>query len=293
MRGKIIRSLAGFYDVYCYEDGLEYRCRARGIFRKDKFRPLVGDEAEFTVTHAKDMEGSLDGIEKRKNFLVRPPVANIDQALVVFALASPDPNLFLLDRFLVRMEKAGIPAIILFNKEDLVTEEEVREYERIYRGSGCRVLTSCVRDGIGVKEVLELMRGRTTVLAGPSGVGKSSLTNILCPEAEMEVGEVSRKTERGKQTTRHAELFAIGSDTFFLDTPGFSSLFLEDLKPEEVRRYFREFREHEGQCRYEDCMHISEPDCEIKRAVEAGEISRERYENYVRMVSELREVKRY
>ena len=287
MRGKIIRAVGGFYFVWCYEDGHTYQCRARGIFRKDSFKPLTGDDCTFRLTRAQDVEGYVETIEKRRSQLIRPPVANVDQALVVFALASPDPNLSLLDRFLIEMRRQEIPAIICFNKKDLVEDARVRELSGIYSRCGCRVLSASILQQDGLEQIRSLMEGKTTVLAGPSGVGKSSLTNWLCPEAQMEVGAVSLRTERGKQTTRHAELFAIGHNTFFFDTPGFSSLELRGMKREEVKEFFPEFAEHEPNCRFQGCMHMREPDCGIKQAVKEGLISRARYDSYLQLVEEL------
>lgn len=289
MKGKIIRGVAGYYYVYGYEDGLQHQCRARGIFRKDGRKPLVGDEVEFELTYTEDTEGSVDRILPRKNVLVRPPVANVDQALIVFALKDPDPNLSLLDRFLILMQKEGIPSVIVFNKDDLDGEDSFSKIRQIYEGCGCRVLSMSIRNGEGVDEVRSLFEGKTTVLAGPSGVGKSSLTNLLCPEAEMEVGEVSRQTRRGKQTTRHAQLFPCGKGSFFFDTPGFSSLYLDGMKPEELKDYFPEFVRYEPECRFGGCLHLSEPDCGVKQAVLCGKISPERYDSYRKLVEELRE----
>ncbi len=293
MRGKIIRAVGGFYFVFCYEDGHTYQCRARGVFRKSGLRPLVGDDCTIRLTKAQDVEGYVESVEKRRNELIRPPVANVDQALVIFAFVSPEPNLSLLDRFLIEMKRQQIPVIICFNKKDLAGEEQVRLITEAYRMSGCRILTVSVLMQDGVEAVRKLMAGKTTVLAGPSGVGKSSLTNWLCPEAQMEVGNLSARTERGKQTTRHAELFAIGDDTFFFDTPGFSSLELRGMKKEEVREFFPEFEPFEPQCRFQGCMHMHEPDCAVKKAVEEGHISRMRYESYLQLVQETAAARRY
>ena len=270
MTGKIIKAVAGFYYVYCHEDGIIYQCRARGIFRKVKFSPLVGDDAVFSITDPVDLEGNVDQIRKRRNSLIRPPVANVDQALIVCALASPDPNLSLIDRFLILMKRSGVPSVICFNKKDLVDDSFTGKLAGIYRNCGCQVITASILNGEGV-----------------------TLTNLLCPGADMEVGEVSRKTERGKQTTRHAELFAMGEDSFFLDTPGFSSLYLDDMLPEEVKDCFPEFARFEPACKFQGCMHMSEPVCGVKDALEREEISRARYDSYVQLVQELKDVKRY
>ncbi len=291
--GKIIRAVGGFYFVWCYEDHTVYQCRARGVFRKDSFKPLVGDDCSFRLTQAQDVEGYVENIHKRRNQLIRPPVANVDQALVVFAFASPDPNYSLLDRFLIEMRRQKIPSVICFNKNDLADDAQRERLVRAYSSSGCDILQVSVLKREGLEQIRERMEGKTTVLAGPSGVGKSSLTNYLCPEAEMEVGQVSRRTERGKQTTRHAELFAVGDHTFFFDTPGFSSLELRGIGREEVKDFFPEFEEYEPQCRFQGCMHIHEPDCAVKGALEQGLIAKERYDSYLQLVEEVSSVRRY
>ena len=291
--GKIIRSVGGFYFVWCHEDGETYQCRARGRFRRDSFRPLVGDDCTFRLTQAQDVEGYVETIAKRRNQLIRPPVANVDQALVLFSFTSPEPNTRLLDRFLIEMRRQEIPAVICFNKSDLTSAADRVRLMDVYRLSGCRVLSVSVLMKDGLEQIRELMKGKTTVLAGPSGVGKSSLTNDLCPSAGMEVGAVSLRTERGKQTTRHAELFAMGDDTFFFDTPGFSSLELQELKKEDVKSYFPEFQPYEPQCRFQGCMHIHEPDCAVKRALADGEISQERYDSYLQLVGDVSARRRY
>lgn len=231
----------------------------------------------------------MDRILPRKNALIRPPVANVDQAMIVFALKDPDPNLSLLDRFLILMQRQDIPSVIVFNKDDLDSSGAYDRIRQIYEGCGCRIFSMSIKGGQGVEEVKKLFQGKTTVLAGPSGVGKSSLTNLLCPQAGMEVGEISRQTRRGKQTTRHAQLFPCGKDSFFFDTPGFSSLYLEGMKPEELKDYFPEFAKYQPECRFQGCRHLSEPDCGVKKAVREGRISRERYDSYVKLTAELKE----
>ena len=292
MQGRIIRGVGGFYYVHVPDEGV-YECRARGIFRKEKIRPLVGDRVRIHITDPKDMEGSLDEILPRRNQLIRPAAANVDQALVVFAAASPEPNLNLLDRFLINMKNQGIACLICINKTDLVTAQKAEEFVQVYAGSGVPLLTVSVKSGLGLEEVAKRLRGKTTVVAGPSGVGKSSLTNALCAGEEqlMEVGEVSRKIGRGRHTTRHTQLFymgEIGPDTYFLDTPGFSSLDVFDVESRDLQNYYEEFAAVPGRCRFLSCMHISEPDCAVKDALEKGVISRVRYENYVQLAGELK-----
>lgn len=292
MQGKIIKGIAGFYYVYA-EDGNTYECRAKGIFRKDKFKPLVGDNVDITVLDEKELEGSVTEIHKRKNSLIRPAVANVDQALVIFAMDNPKPNFMLLDRFLIMMEREGVPAVICFNKKDLATTEELEFLYETYQSCGYQVILSSALKGEGLDEIEEVLQGRTTVVAGPSGVGKSSLTNSLQEEVEMETGEISRKLKRGKHTTRHAQIIPVAQDTFLVDTAGFSSLYIENMEEQELKDYFPEFRRYEGRCRFQGCRHIHEPGCAVKEALENNEISRLRYEDYLELHQELKEKRRY
>ncbi len=292
MTGKIIKGIGGFYYVYVEGEGV-IACKARGIFRREGIRPLVGDDVEVTITHEKDREGSLDRILPRRNALIRPAAANVDQALVVFAMVQPSPNFNLLDRFLIMMRRQQIPVVIGFNKADLSEKGEADRCRSIYENSGCEVLTFSVEADEGLEQVRRVLDGKTTIVAGPSGVGKSSLTNYLQPEAQMEVGEISRKIARGKNTTRHTEIVPIWHETFFLDTPGFSSLYLTDIAYEELPGEYPEFVKYEPDCRFQGCMHLSEPDCAVKQALEKGLISTERYENYKLLAEELKGDRRY
>ena len=292
MRGKIIKGIAGFYYIYA-EDGQVYECKAKGIFRKDNQKPLVGDNVEISILDENEKEGSVTAILLRKNSLIRPAVANVDQAFVIFAMENPKPNYMLLDRFLIMMEQQGIPAVVCFNKKDLGTEEELDFLYRTYTQCGYRVILSSALKGEGISEIHEILRGKTTVVAGPSGVGKSSLTNSLQGEIQMETGEISKKLKRGKHTTRHSQVIPVGEDTFLVDTPGFSSLYLTDMEEQELKNYFPEFREYEEECRFQGCRHIHEPGCAVKEALEADKISRLRYEDYLALHQELKEKRRY
>ena len=216
MTGKIIKGIAGFYYVHDGKSDV-FQCKAKGVFRNRKIKPLVGDDVEFEITDEKDKEGNITEILPRKNSLIRPAVANIDQAIVVFALMDPEPNLNLLDRFLVMMETQQIPVTICFNKADLTKAGEEEKYRAIYEPAGYDVIFISVYEKEGMDEIRKRIAGKTTVLAGPSGVGKSSLTNCLYPEAEMETGSVSEKIRRGRHTTRHSQLFFLGEKTFMMD----------------------------------------------------------------------------
>ena len=288
MQGKIIKGIAGFYYVNVVESGV-YECKAKGIFRKEKKKPLVGDNVEIEVLDEKEKLGNLVRILPRKNELIRPAAANVDQAMVIFAVKQPDPNYGLLDRFLISMEQQQVPTVICFNKQDLAQREEVQKMYHLYADCGYHVLLTSAFKEEGIAQVREILEGKTTVVAGPSGVGKSSLTNLLQEETSMETGEISKKLKRGKHTTRHSQLLAVGENTYLMDTPGFSSLYLEGLEKEELREYFPEFHEFEGQCRFQGCVHVHEPGCLVKEAVEEGKISRQRYENYVSFYEELKE----
>lgn len=288
MQGKIVKGIAGFYYVDVVESGI-YECKAKGIFRKEKMKPLVGDNVEIEVLDALEMTGNLVQILPRKNQLIRPAAANVDQALVIFAVRQPDPNYGLLDRFLIAMEQQDIPVVICFNKQDLAEQHELRKLYETYAGCGYRVLMASAANEEGIGEIRKLLEGRTTVVAGPSGVGKSSITNLLQEEVSMETGEISKKLKRGKHTTRHAQLLTIGINTYLMDTPGFSSLFVDGMEKEELRQFFPELRDYEGKCRFQGCAHVHEPDCKVKEAVKAGRISRERYESYVNLYEELKE----
>ena len=292
MQGKIIKGIAGFYYVYTAEAGV-YACKAKGIFRKQKIKPLVGDDVEFEITHEEDREGNIIRILPRKNTLIRPAVANIDQALVIFAAAKPKPNLHLLDRFLVTMEQREIPAAICFNKEDIVSSEECDALREIYESAGYQILFTSAAKKEGIADLKAVLHGKTSTVAGPSGVGKSSLINLLAPQAQMETGEISEKIDRGKHTTRHSQLLMIDEDSFIMDTPGFTSLYLEDMEKEDLQSYFPEFAEYEPQCKFTGCSHINEPKCGVKEALSLGKISQQRYDDYKLMYEELKDQKKY
>ena len=292
MQGKIIKGIAGFYYVHDGHSRI-YECKAKGIFRNQNKKPLVGDNVVFDVLDEVSGTGNIRDLLPRTNELIRPASANVDQALVIFALKEPDPNYHLLDRFLVMMEERGVPSIICFSKEDLTGEAERQEMMDHYTSAGYQVLSISSKEGRGLEEVKDILRGKTTVLAGPSGVGKSTLLNALVPDADMETGSVSEKIKRGRHTTRHAEIFLVEDDTFVMDTPGFSSVYPASVEAVDLRHYFPEFAEHEGQCRFLGCVHVNEPGCSVKAAVEEGRIHRSRYENYVVLYEELKQQRRY
>ncbi len=292
MQGKIVKGISGFYYVHVVESGI-YECKAKGIFRQQKMKPLVGDDVEIDIISEEKKTGNVAAILPRKNALTRPAVANVDQALLIFAAASPNPNFNLLDRFLVMMGRQDVPVILCFNKCDLITEEQKQEIASIYEASGCKILFVSAKKELGLNALQEILEGKTTTVAGPSGVGKSSLINLLAPEACMETGEISKKIERGRHTTRHAELIQLREDGYIMDTPGFSSLYLPEMEKEELQDCYPEFAAFEPYCRFQGCSHISEPDCGVKEALSEGKIHPVRYENYCQLYGELKDRKKY
>ena len=271
MQGKIVKGIAGFYYVHVSGRGV-YECKAKGIFRKDNIKPLVGDDVEIEITDAANYKGNIISILPRRNSLIRPAVANIDQALVIFAVS-----------------KQGLECIICFNKRDIASKEERAAIRTIYENSGCTVLFASAMKKEGMEEIAAVLKDKTTAVAGPSGVGKSSIINCLQKNKTMETGAISEKIERGKHTTRHSELISISDRTYIMDTPGFSSLSLFDMEKDELKNYYPEFAPYEEKCKFLTCAHIHEPVCGVKDALELGKISQVRYDNYVVFYEELKE----
>ena len=291
-QGKIDKRNAGFYYVSVAGSGI-YECKAKGAFRQQKLKPLVGDNVQIDIINEDEKTGNVVEILPRKNALIRPAVANVDQALVIFAGTSPKPNLNLLDRFLLMMEQQEVPTLICFNKEDLASETEIQELREAYETGGYPLHFLSAKEEDGIAPLREALQGKTTTVAGPSGVGKSTLINLLAPDVQMETGAISEKIQRGKHTTRHSQVIPVEKNTFLVDTPGFSSLYLTDMKEEELRDYFPEFVMYEPQCRFQGCMHIHEPGCAVKKALSEGKISQQRYDNYLALYEELKEKRRY
>lgn len=294
MQGKIIKGIAGFYYIQAEDEAL-YECKAKGIFRKEHQKPLVGDEVTIEVLDPEEKTGTITRLLPRKSELFRPAVANVDQVVILFACRDPEPNFNLLDRFLVIMEAHSIPVIICFTKADLAEPSFREKVLSVYENTGYPIcFTDKQNAGTGDYKRLEgMLRGKVTAFAGPSGVGKSTLVNYFCPEAAMDTGEVSEKIKRGKHTTRHSQIFYLGQQTFLFDTPGFSSLDVLSLEKEQLELYFPEFLPYLGHCRFSGCSHLSEPSCGIKEALQEGHISKERYESYEAFYRELNALRRY
>lgn len=286
--GRIIRGIAGFYYVDTADYGV-VECHARGILRKDKTKPLVGDTVILEILPDEDAKGHIVSVNDRINSLYRPEVANVDQVVIVFAMEKPAPNLMLLDKFLIMPNANDIPCHIVFNKKDLVSTERINELKDAYSAFGGKVIPISAKDESDVDNIKHLLEGKVTVLAGPSGVGKSTLINAVVGKQLMETGEISQKLMRGKHTTRRSELFKISGDTYIMDTPGFTSFELtEDVTKDNLSSYYTEFFEYEGKCRFLPCSHTHEPGCAVKSAVNENCISQIRYDNYNKIYEELK-----
>ncbi len=283
MKGTIIKGIGGFYYVKA-ADNLVYECKARGIFRKENIKPAIGDIVEISTDGEK---GSIDKICDRRSYLIRPPVANIDILVIVVAAADPEPNIFLIDKLLVNAEESGIKPIILVNKTDVKSGEEL---ERIYKKAGYDVILASAENQVGLDELMPYIKGKTSAFAGLSGVGKSSVLNLLTDTCQQ-TGAVSEKIKRGRHTTRHVELLELPEGGFVLDTPGFSSFEVNRIKAADLYKYFPEMRDFGGLCRFNACSHINEPDCAIKKRLCEGEIPKSRYESYKELYNQLKNVK--
>lgn len=286
MKGKIIKSISGVFFIESEEN--VYEAKQLGSFKKLKMKPLVGDIANFVE---KDGSYLIESIEERKNELIRPIVANVDNLLIVMTISTPSINLLLLDKFLVMAEYNHIRPIIIINKKDIKIDELIY---KMYKNIGYDVFETSIYDDESIHKVLEEIKGQTSVLSGPSGVGKSSIMNYLNKNKLIKTQEISMKLNKGKQTTRSVQLYSIDEATSIIDTPGFTSLELDFLQEEdELKNYIKEFNIYKNKCRFASCAHINEPDCEIKKQLEEENISRIRYKNYLLMYEEIKAKRRY
>lgn len=293
--GKIIKALSGYYyvlpeEVAEYDEKLLIQCRARGVFRKNGKTPLVGDYVAYECGSKQD-EGTVVEIGARKNSLLRPPVANVDQAVLVFSVDQPIFSPLLLDRFLVHTEKAKIPALICISKSDLANWEAIKMMLRPYDDLGYPLVVTSAKEERGIEQIYQFLLDKVSVFAGQSGVGKSSLLNSLIPRLNLKTSEISQRLGRGRHTTRHVELLSIAKNSWVADTPGFSQLDFTDIQPEELSHYFIEMRERGQNCKFRGCLHDREPQCAIRAAVEEGEISQSRYQHYLQFLTEVKDAK--
>lgn len=285
-QGMIIRGISSFYYVEVGEK--IYECKARGIFRKRGKLPLVGDRVVISILDEEDKKGVIDEILPRKSELIRPPIANIDKVLITFAVKEPIPNLSLLDRFIITAEREDLEIVIILTKIDLDEDKEItNNIKNEFESIGYKVIEVCANTGENIDKLVAEMEGCISVFAGQSGVGKSSILNAIDSDFNLKTNEISQKLGRGKHTTRHAELYRIGNNAIVADTPGFSSFDVSEIDVEELKEYFIEFRDYE-ECRFGNkCIHKNEPSCGIKEAVEAGNISKRRYESYLQLLDEI------
>lgn len=286
-KGQIRKALSGFYYVLD-EDGKRYiQCRGRGVFRNRQISPLVGDIVDYKADN--DLEGTILHVHERKNELVRPPIANIDQALLVFSAKQPDFHPLLLDRFLVAIEQHGIEPVICLTKMDLLNDSEkpaLEKYIGDYEKIGYKVIRTYIDDPALKTRLLPILEGKTSVLAGQSGVGKSTMLNTILPTLELKTDDISKALNRGKHTTRHVELIEVGSG-LLADTPGFSSFDFDEIEKEELSGCFPEMAERSNACKFRECLHLNEPKCAIKAAVDSGEIPEYRYRHYLKFLEEI------
>lgn len=288
--GKIVKALSGFYYVLTDQNEI-IECRGRGVFRKHKITPLVGDYVVFQLESGQ--KGYILEVKERKNMLIRPPISNVDQAILVFSATEPDFSPSLLDRFLVLIESNCIKPVICITKIDLLDEDElakIKRYANDYENAGYPVLLTSAETGEGIEKVREYLKGKTSVFAGQSGVGKSSMLNALRPELELKTADISSHLGRGKHTTRHVELIEIDGG-LVADTPGFSSLDFQSLNAEDLDSCFSEMARLSNQCKFRGCLHMGEPQCAVKKAVEKGEIPQYRYDHYQLFLQEIKDRK--
>jgi ribosome biogenesis GTPase / thiamine phosphate phosphatase len=290
--GRIIKGISGFYYV-SLKDGL-YECKGRGILRKDKIKPLVGDWVTVSNLDAREKTGTLEKVLPRNNQLKRPEIANVDQVIIVISLKNPSPSLMLMDKIIVLAEDLGLKVILCINKADLEPEDSsmIEEIKEIYKPAGYPLIFTSTKKEQGIDPLRETLRGKVSVFSGPSGVGKSSLLNAIKPGLKLKTGEVSARIQRGKHTTRHTELILVGKDSWIADTPGFGNLDIDEIQPENLRFCFREFLPYMENCKFTSCLHLKEPGCAVKAKVSSGTISQQRYDHYVQFMTTLNEKRR-
>ncbi len=291
IEGIIIRGVGGNYYVDTGDNLVE--CRARGLFRLKNIKPLVGDRVLIRLTVEDEHAGYIEEIMERTNEMSRPPVANAQQLLIFFAVTNPEPSFLLLDKLLIAAETNSLKPVICFNKCDLADDKLKKEYENIFVNTGYRVVFTSKYDENSLIELKSILKDKLSVFSGPSGVGKSSVMNAVQPDFQLKTGEISDKLKRGRHTTRHAEIYKLSFGGYVVDTPGFSSFELEGIGEFDLKEYYPEIKKFDDGCRFADCLHFKEPNCIIKDAVNEGLISQTRYNNYVRLLEDIRKIKQY
>jgi ribosome biogenesis GTPase / thiamine phosphate phosphatase len=286
IEGIIIRGVGGNYYVDIGNEVIE--CRARGLFRLKNIKPLVGDKVLIRLTTENEKSGYIEEIGERINEIKRPSVANVEQLLIFFAVSNPEPSFLLLDKLLIAAEINNLKPIICFNKSDLCSEEKKRKLVDMYVNTGYRVIFTSIKDIESIENLKDVLKNKLSVFSGPSGVGKSSMMNAVQPNFELKTGDISEKLKRGKHTTRHAEIYKLNFGGFVVDTPGFSSFELGSIDEFELSDYYPEIKKFSVGCRFDDCLHYKEPDCVIKDAVANGLISEIRYNNYTKLLEDIK-----
>ncbi|HHW48179.1 MAG TPA: ribosome small subunit-dependent GTPase A [Clostridiaceae bacterium] len=289
--GIITKGIGGFY--YVESDEGVFECKARGIFRKDGIIPLPGDKVGFTIIDKDKKVGNIDRIMPRFSQLIRPSVANVDQVIIVISVKSPSADFMLLDKLLITAERKELAAVVCINKIDLDVDNEHKNIMDIYASAKYKVIATSLKKGIGLDSLREVLQGKISVLAGQSGVGKSTIINGIMNAGMMKTGELSAKIDRGKHTTRHAELIKLQEGGYIVDTPGFSNFDELEMQAEELQYCYPEFRDYINLCRFTHCSHISEPDCGVKEALSKGHINTGRYSRYIQLYNYLKQKKKY
>lgn len=284
--GRVVRAIAGFYYVEPLEGGQPVECSIRGKLKLTFESLLVGDKVEYIHQD----KGLITAILPRESVLKRPYIANIDCIVLVFAHQNPEPSDILMAKFIVLASASGIPHLIVLNKSDLVSKSKMKHLADAYRNFGYQVICTSVLNNLGKRTLKKALDGKTAVFAGPSGVGKTALVNMIAPGFALKTGTLSEKISRGKHTTREVQLLKMNATSYIADTPGFSQIELNAIKPEELADYFPDFRNYQGECKFNTCIHFNEPDCQIKKAVETGQIPGSRYQIYIELLQEIKKL---
>lgn len=288
MKGIIVKGIAGFY--YVKTENTVYECKARGIFKNKGTKPVVGDNVEIELLD--NEKGIINEILPRKNEFVRPPIANVDKIIIVVAAQDPTPNTVIIDKFLVMAEKSGTEIAICINKVDADNSNIIEDIENIYKDIYPVILTSA-KEKIGIEDLKNAVRDKKVAFAGPSGVGKSTLLNTLQSSVNAETGSISKKTKRGRHTTRHVEIFDMDFGGMIYDTPGFTSFDILDSTEEELENFYPDMEPYIGKCKYDNCRHLREPKCAVRNAFKEGKIKESRYKSYVLQMEDIRKKEKY